>query len=57
MIGEFPGLANGLDDDGNLRPTSDFRGVYCSLLEQWLGADARAIIPGARSFARPMLVK
>ena len=57
MVGEFPGLANGLDDDGNLRPTSDFRGVYCSLLEQWLGADARAVIPGARSFARPMLVK
>jgi uncharacterized protein (DUF1501 family) len=57
MVGEFPGLANGLDDDGNLRPTSDFRGVYCSLLEQWLGADAGAVIPAARSFARPALVK
>ena len=48
MVGEFPGLANGLDDDGNLKPTSDFRGVYCSLLEQWLGADASAVIPGAQ---------
>jgi uncharacterized protein (DUF1501 family) len=57
MVGEFPGLANGLDRDGNLRPTSDFRGVYCSLLEQWLGADAGAVIPGAKSFARPALVK
>jgi uncharacterized protein (DUF1501 family) len=56
MVGEFPGLTNGLDDDGNLRPTSDFRGVYCSLLEQWLGADASAVIPGAHSFARPALV-
>ena len=26
MIGEFPGLKN-LDEDGNLRPTSDFRGA------------------------------
>jgi uncharacterized protein (DUF1501 family) len=55
VVGEFPGLAN-LDEDGNLRPTSDFRGVYCSLLEQWLGADASAVIPGAASFARPSLV-
>ena len=46
-----------LDDDGNLRATSDFRGVYCSLLEQWLGEDAAAVIPGASSFQRPVLVK
>jgi uncharacterized protein (DUF1501 family) len=56
MVGEFPGLSN-LDDDGNLRATSDFRGVYCSLLEQWLGEDAAAVIPGAGSFQRPTLVK
>jgi uncharacterized protein (DUF1501 family) len=55
MIGEFPGLKN-LDEDGNLRPTSDFRAVYCALVEQWLGADADAVIPGARSYARPMLL-
>jgi len=56
MVGEFPGVAN-LDDDGNLRATSDFRGVYCSLLEQWLNEDAAAVIPGAGSFQRPVLVK
>jgi uncharacterized protein (DUF1501 family) len=56
MVGEFPGMTN-LDDDGNLRATSDFRGVYCSLLEQWLGEDAAAVIPGAGSFQRPVLVK
>ena len=39
MVGEFPGLAV-LDEDDNLRNTSDFRGVYCALLEQWLGVDA-----------------
>ena len=55
MIGEFPGLKN-LDEDGNLRPTSDFRGLYSALLEQWLGADAGGIIPNARSFARPALL-
>lgn len=56
MVGEFPGLAK-LDEDENLRVTSDFRGMYCSLLEQWLGYDAEAIIPGASGFTRPTLVK
>jgi uncharacterized protein (DUF1501 family) len=59
MVGEFPGLAdgNGLDDDGNLRATSDFRAVYCSLLEQWLATDAAQIIPGAGSLPRPALIR
>ncbi len=56
MIGEFPGVDN-LDDDGNLKATADFRGVYCSLIEQWLNADAGAVIPGAGSFARTPLLK
>jgi uncharacterized protein (DUF1501 family) len=57
MVGEFPGLANGLDDDGNVKATADFRGVYASLLEQWLGMDASAVIPDADSFDRPVLVR
>jgi uncharacterized protein (DUF1501 family) len=57
QIGEFPGLASGLDQDGNLNATSDFRAVYASLLEQWLGFDAARIIPGASKLARPKLVK
>jgi uncharacterized protein (DUF1501 family) len=56
MVGEFPGLAT-LDEDDNVRVTSDFRAMYCSLLEQWLGHDAAQIIPGAAGFARPVLVK
>ncbi|HEV7616066.1 MAG TPA: DUF1501 domain-containing protein [Solirubrobacterales bacterium] len=56
MVGEFPGLAQ-LDGNENLRVTSDFRSMYCSLLEQWLGQDAGPIIPGASGFARPTLVK
>ena len=57
LIGEFPGLGGGLDDQGNVRATADFRGVYSALLEQWFDADAAAIIPGAASFARPALLK
>ena len=56
MVGEFPGLAQ-LDDDDNLRATSDFRGLYCSVLEQWFQTDAASVIPGASSFSRPALLK
>src|SRR4051794_2055262 len=55
MVGQFPGLTS-LDPQSNLKVTSDFRGVYCSLLEQWYGVDAAAVIPGASSFARPDLI-
>jgi uncharacterized protein (DUF1501 family) len=56
MIGEFPGLAQ-LDERGNLRATSDYRGLYSSLLEQWLQTDAKAIIPDADKFARVAVVR
>ncbi len=56
MVGEFPGLQRGLDKDGNVSATSDFRGVYAALLEQWFKVDAGAVIPKAHSFARPKLV-
>ena len=55
MVGEFPGLAQ-LDADDNLRATSDFRGLYSSIIEQWFGVDAAAVIPDAGSFARPALI-
>ena len=56
MVGEFPGLAT-LDEDDNLRHTTDFRAVYCSLLEQWMGVDAAGSSPAPRGFARPALVR
>jgi uncharacterized protein (DUF1501 family) len=56
MVGEFPGLTT-LDAQQNLRSTSDFRALYCGLLEQWLGFDAADVIPNASSFTRPALVK
>jgi uncharacterized protein (DUF1501 family) len=57
MVGEFPGLQSGLDADGNLKATADFRGVYAALLEQWLDTDAGRLIPNAHSFPRPSLLK
>jgi uncharacterized protein (DUF1501 family) len=57
QVGEYLGLASGLDDDGNLKPSADFRGVYAGLLEQWLSFDASRILPDAKKFQRPQLVK
>lgn len=56
MIGEFPGLGT-LDMDGNLRATSDFRGLYASLIEDWLGGDAEAVLPQLGGVARPTVLK
>jgi uncharacterized protein (DUF1501 family) len=56
MVGEFPGLSN-LDVNENVLKTSDFRGMYCSLLEQWFQTEAGLVIPEAASFERPVLVR
>jgi uncharacterized protein (DUF1501 family) len=56
LVGEFPGL-HGLDEEGNLRSTCDFRAVQSALLEQWLGADAASIIPTGAKFSRPDLIR
>ncbi len=55
MVGEFPGLTN-LDENENVIRTSDYRGMYCSLLEQWFETEAGLVIPEAASFERPVLV-
>jgi uncharacterized protein (DUF1501 family) len=54
MIGEFPGLAQ-LDKDGNLRATSDFRGLYGALIGDWFGVDPAAILP--QTPARPAVIR
>jgi uncharacterized protein (DUF1501 family) len=56
MVGEFPGLAK-LDENENTLNTSDFRSMYCSLLEQWFQTEAGLVIPEAASFPRATLVK
>jgi uncharacterized protein (DUF1501 family) len=55
MLGEWPDLAH-LDINGNQRENVDFRGLYCSILEQWLGADAARIVPDAGRFSRYRLL-
>ena len=55
MVEEFRGLSD-LDEDDNLRHSTDFRAMYCSLLEQWFDVDAGALIPGASGFDRYSLV-
>ncbi|MCZ7525066.1 MAG: DUF1501 domain-containing protein [Acidimicrobiia bacterium] len=43
--GEPPNLTR-LDDTGNLRHTVDFRSLYATLLEGWLGVDPEAVLGG-----------
>ena len=42
---EFPGLGR-LDDDDNLLVTTEFRNLYATVLESWMGVDPQRIIPG-----------
>jgi uncharacterized protein (DUF1501 family) len=55
IVGEFPGL-HALDGEGNILPTTDFRALYSSVLEQWVDADAADLIPGAAGFTRYALL-
>jgi uncharacterized protein (DUF1501 family) len=56
MIGEFPGLGT-LDPQGNLRATSDFRGLYAALCADWFGVDPGQVLPGGGSLPRPQVVR
>jgi uncharacterized protein (DUF1501 family) len=51
VLSDYPDLSR-LDREDNLAVTLDFRRVYSSVLEQWLGTDAAAVIPNAGSFGR-----
>lgn len=55
VLTDYPDLRR-LDREDNLAVTVDFRRVYSSLLEQWLGTDASAVIPNAAGFGRMDLV-
>jgi uncharacterized protein (DUF1501 family) len=55
VLSDYPDL-NKLDGEDNLAVTLDFRRVYASLLEQWLGTDAAAVIPNAGALGRIQLV-
>ncbi len=43
LYGEQPSLTN-LDDNGNLKASTDFRAIYAEMLDSWLGADPVPIL-------------
>ena len=43
-FGDYPSLTD--LDDGYLKHTTDFRAVYSTIIEKWLGADSRKILGG-----------
>ena len=55
ILTDYPDVSR-LDEHGNLAVTVDFRRVYASLLEGWLGTPADAVLPGAASYGRVALV-
>jgi uncharacterized protein (DUF1501 family) len=47
LYGRHPSLTR-LDRGGELEPTTDFRRVYASIAEEWIGGrDGGALFPGA----------
>ena len=47
LYGEYPSLdANKLEDGGNLQHNVDFRSAYTTLLDRWMGLDAKEITGG-----------
>ncbi len=46
MYGEYPSLAPEKLLDGDLHFNNDFRSTYSTLLERWLGLDAKPIVNG-----------
>jgi uncharacterized protein (DUF1501 family) len=56
VLSTYPSLS-ALDREDNLGVTVDFRQVYASLIEQWLGTPAAEVIPNAGSFGRVQLVR
>jgi uncharacterized protein (DUF1501 family) len=52
LYGQRPSLTN--LDKGNLKFTTDFRSVYSTVLEDWLGVSAKEVLGG--SFEKPLLI-
>lgn len=48
IYGEYPSMKlEDLDENGNLQHNVDFRSIYTTLLERWLGMDAKPIVGGS----------
>jgi uncharacterized protein (DUF1501 family) len=55
MHGEYPETRAEALDQGDLVPNQDFRGLYSSVLEDWLRLDSVPIVNG--NFERPAVIK
>jgi uncharacterized protein (DUF1501 family) len=51
QYGEYPSLRPEDQTQGDLAPSLDFRGLYTTILEDWLQVDAKPIVKGA--FEKP----
>ena len=47
LYGEYPSLASDKLLDGDLHFNNDFRGLYATLLEDWLSLDSKPIVNGS----------
>ena len=48
LYGEYPSLApDKLEEGGNLQHSLDFRSAYTTLLERWMGLDAKPLVGGS----------
>jgi uncharacterized protein (DUF1501 family) len=54
QYGEYPSRKPSDLTQGDLAPTVDFRGVYATILEDWLHVDAQPIVKG--TFEQPRFV-
>ena len=48
IFGEPPSLSS-LDENGNLKYTVDFRSVYATVLDRWMGASSKDVLGGSFS--------
>ena len=54
QYGEYPSLKAEDLQQGDLVPNLDFRGLYSTVLENWMGLDAKPIVKG--TFEKPLFV-
>ena len=54
IYGDYPEIRSEALVDGDLAPTQDFRGLYSTLLGDWMGIDEREVMP--REFEKPAII-
>lgn len=52
LYGDYPNLAPEAQDEGDVRPSTDFRAVYASILEQFLDVEAEDVLGRTAGFDR-----